>query len=102
MFESGDPHEMLQTLLREELPSDVTLDELLIGEPVKLAEGVHKLKAQIKLTAASSASAFKVLWTLGEAAYGGTWEAFSLRPGTTKGDIQLVGELRAVVVQSLE
>ncbi|MGK0171557.1 MAG: hypothetical protein ACI9W2_003287 [Gammaproteobacteria bacterium] len=102
-FTSSDkPETVVENALRAELPTSVTLDEVLVGEPQKQGQGVHVVDAKLKLVSKTGQGAMEALVALSEPRRGLVWTSFSLRSDAKAQRVEITGAVRAVTVRAAE
>lgn len=101
--EKGEPGAQLENVIRQLAEQyEATVEQLSIGTPQLLSDGVFWLQADVEISSLSSNGIWSIFLTLAEHQRGFTWKSFKLRALTDEKKVLLSGQLAAVLVQAAE
>lgn len=103
VVKKGDPGVQLDGVVRKLADQyDVTVDQLNIGAPQLVGDGVFLLQADVEMSSWSSHGLWSLFLALSESQRGFSWHSFKLRAVAEERKILLSGQLMALLVQAVE
>lgn len=103
VLEKGEPGSQLSGVVRQLAEqNEVTVEQLNIGTPQVLSDGVFGLQADVELSSLSSNGIWSIFLALAEQQRGFMWKSFKLRALTDEKKVLLSGQITAVLVQAVE
>lgn len=103
VVDHGDAAAQLATIIRQLSEQyNVKVEQLNIGSPQLLSDGIFWLQADIEMSSLSSNGIWSVFLNLADHQHGFEWKSFKLRALTDEKKVLLSGQLVAVLIQAVE